>query len=83
MPTHGTRCFYCGGSDLEPKEVEELLSRRRLRCEVQGPGDGLPALWRALFRSGHSAAVQEIRAQVREGDLSGLHTTGALLEPAA
>jgi len=78
-----SQCSYCGGSDLEPREVEELLSVGDyvVRCKV---------LAKVCLRCGERyfdpdtvRRFEEIRAQVRKGDLSGLRTAGSLLEPAA
>lgn len=83
MPTHLTRCFYCGGNDLEPREVEELLSISDyvVRCKV--PATVCLRCGERYFNPETVRRFEELRAQVQTGDLSGLRTAGALLEPAA
>jgi YgiT-type zinc finger domain-containing protein len=83
MPTHLTHCFHCGGSDLEPREVEELLSVADyvVRCKV--PATVCLRCGERYFDPDTVRQFEDIRAQVRAGDLSGLRTAGALLEPAA
>jgi YgiT-type zinc finger domain-containing protein len=83
VATHVTRCFYCGGTDLEPKEVEELLSVGDyvVRCKV--PATVCLRCGECYFDPDTVRRFEEIRAHVRAGDLSGLRTAGALLEPAA
>jgi YgiT-type zinc finger domain-containing protein len=83
MPTRLTHCFYCGGGDLEPREVEELLSIADyvVRCKV--PATVCLRCGERYFDPDTVRRFEDIRAQVRAGDLSGLRIAGALLEPAA
>lgn len=83
MEKHMTRCFYCGGTDLEVREVEELLSVADyvVRCKV--PATVCLRCGERYFDPETVRRFEDIRAHVRAGDLSGLRTAGALLEPAA
>lgn len=78
-----TRCFHCGGTDLEWREGDELLSVDDyvIRCRVMATvclhcGE-------RYFKPDTIRLFEELRARVHAGDLSGLRTAGALLEPAA
>lgn len=83
MATHVTRCFHCGGTDLENREVEELLSVENnvVRCKV--PATVCLRCGERYFDPDTVRQFEDIRAHVRSGDLSGLRTAGSLLEPAA
>jgi YgiT-type zinc finger domain-containing protein len=78
-----TRCFHCGGTDLEEREVEELLSAAQdvVRCRV--PATVCLRCGERYFDPQTVRHFEEIRARVRSGDFTGLRRTGALLEPAA
>jgi YgiT-type zinc finger domain-containing protein len=83
MAMHLTRCFHCGGTDLEGREVEELLSAADyvVRCKV--PATVCLRCGERYFDAETVRRFEDIRSQVRAGNLSGLRTAGALLEPAA
>jgi YgiT-type zinc finger domain-containing protein len=83
MERQMTRCFYCGGTDLEVREVEELLSAADyvVRCKV--PATVCLRCGERYFDPETVRQFEDIRAHVRVGDLSGLRTAGTLLEPAA
>lgn len=83
MPTPLTRCFNCGGTDLEPREVEELLSAGDYVVRLRVPATVCLRCGERYFDADTVRRFEEIRAHVRTGDLSGLRTAGALLEPAA
>jgi YgiT-type zinc finger domain-containing protein len=78
-----TRCFHCGGTELEVREVEELLAVDQyvVRCRV--PGSVCLRCGERYFAPATVSWFDEIRTHVRVGDLSGLRATGAVLEPAA
>lgn len=82
-PTRLTRCFRCGGTDLEDREVEELFSVGRyvVRCRVSATVCHLCG--ERYFDPATVRRFEEIRARVRAGDLTGLRPAGEILEPAA
>jgi YgiT-type zinc finger domain-containing protein len=78
-----TRCFHCGGTDLVEREVEEFLSAGNyiVRCKV--PATVCRHCGERYFVPETVRQFEEIRSRVRSGDLTGLRTAGAILEPAA
>lgn len=78
-----THCFHCGGTELEVREVEELLSVDQyvVRCRV--PASVCLRCGERYFAPNAVSWFDEIRVHVRAGDLSGLKPTGEVLEPAA
>jgi YgiT-type zinc finger domain-containing protein len=72
MATHVTRCFYCGGTNREPKEVEEFLSvdDYAVRCKV--PATVCLRCGERYFDPDTVRRFEKIRAHVRTDDLSGL-----------
>ena len=83
MASHLTRCFHCGGTDLEKREVEELLSAAQHVVRCRAAATVCRRCGERYFDPETVRRFEAIRAQVRAGDLSGLRTAGALLEPAA
>jgi YgiT-type zinc finger domain-containing protein len=83
MQTPLTHCVFCGGGDLQIREVEELLSVGDyvVRCKV--PATVCLRCGERYFDPQTVRQFEDLRAQVRAGDLSGMRTAGALLEPVA
>lgn len=78
-----TRCFHCGGTDLEEREVEELISASSYVVRYKAPATVCRRCGERYFDPQTVRRFEEIRGKVREGDLSGLRPAGTLLEPAA
>jgi len=83
VDSHLTRCFRCGGTDLEMQEVEELISAGRhvVRCRV--PATVCHHCGERYFAAETVRELEAIRERVSAGDLTGLRPAGTLLEPAA
>jgi YgiT-type zinc finger domain-containing protein len=78
-----TRCFHCGGTDLEDREVEELLSVDTYVVRLRVPAIVCLHCGERYFEPATVRRFEEIRARLRSGDLNGFRTAGELLEPAA
>jgi uncharacterized protein with PIN domain len=78
-----TRCFHCGGIDLEAREVEELISAAPYVIRYRTPATVCRHCGERYFDPQTVRRFEEIRSRVRSGDLSGLRPAGTLLEPAA
>ena len=83
MASHLTRCFHCGRTDLEVREVEELLSAAQHVVRCKATATVCHRCGERYFDPETVRRFEAIRAQVLAGDLSGLRTAGAILEPAA
>jgi YgiT-type zinc finger domain-containing protein len=77
-----TRCFRCGGTDLEQHEVEELLSAPAYVVRCRAPALVCLRCHERYFDADTVRRFEAIRVRVNAGDLSGMRTAGALLEPA-
>jgi YgiT-type zinc finger domain-containing protein len=78
-----TRCFHCGGTDLEEREVEELISATRYVVRCKAEATVCRRCGERYFDPQTVRRFEEIRARVGAGDLTGLRPAGTLLEPAA
>lgn len=83
MPALLTRCFHCGGTDLDEQEVEELLSvdKNVVRCRVSATV--CRHCGERYFSPETVRRFEEIRSRLRSGDQTGLVSAGTVLETAA
>lgn len=78
-----SRCFRCGGRDLEEREVEELLSAGPHAVRCRAHASVCLRCGERYFDAETVRIFEALRKKVAQGDLTGLRTAGALLEPAA
>jgi YgiT-type zinc finger domain-containing protein len=78
-----TRCFHCGGTEFEAREVEELISATSYVVRCKAPATVCRRCGERYFDPQTVRGFEEIRGKVSSGDLSGLRPAGTLLEPAA
>lgn len=78
-----TRCFHCGGTTLEERQVEELLSVGKdvVRCKAMATV--CLQCGERYFDPETIHRFEGIRARLRAGDLTGLRSSGQVLETAA
>ena len=81
--TRSTRCFHCGGTDLETREVEEFLSEADSVVRLRVSAMVCLRCRERYFDPDTVRRFEEIRSRLRTGDLSGFRKAGELLEPVA
>ena len=83
MTTHLARCFHCGGTDLEAREVEELVSVDAYVVRLRVPATVCRRCGERYFDPDTVRRFEEVRGRLRSGDVSGLRKVGEALEPVA
>jgi YgiT-type zinc finger domain-containing protein len=78
-----TRCFHCGSSDLEEREVEELISAGDHVVRCRALATICHHCGERYFDAETVQGFEAVRERVAKGDLSGLRFAGSLFEPAA
>lgn len=78
-----TRCFHCGGTALEERQVEELLSVGKDVVRCKATATVCLECGERYFDPATIQRFEEIRDRLRAGDLTGLQAAGLVLETAA
>jgi YgiT-type zinc finger domain-containing protein len=81
MTTRLTRCLHCGGTDLEAREVEELVSVDADGVRLRVPATVCLRCGERYFDPDTVRRFEEVRGRLRSGDVSGLRKVGEVLEP--
>lgn len=76
-----SKCFRCGSSDLQDKEVEELLRYGRYVVALRTKATACLRCGERYFDRDTVRLFEEMRQKIGEGDLDGFRVTGELLEP--
>ena len=76
-----SKCFRCGSTDLQDKEVEELIRHCRYVVAMRTTATFCLQCAERYFDRDTMRLFEETRQKVGRGDLEGLRVTGELLEP--
>lgn len=81
MASSLSKCVRCGSTDLEDKEVEELIRDGRYVVAMRVMATACRRCGERYFDGETVRLFERTREKVRRGDLDGLRVTGELLEP--
>ena len=75
-----SKCFSCGSTDLQDKEVEDLIRHGRYVLAMRTTATVCLRCGERYFDRDTVRLFEETRQKIGRGDLEGLRVTGELLE---
>jgi YgiT-type zinc finger domain-containing protein len=78
-----SRCFRCGSSAIETRDVEELVRRGPYVAALRLRADVCTACGERYLDGDDVATIESVRQRLERGELEGFRVAGELLEPTA
>ncbi len=76
-----SKCFRCGSTAIEPRNVEELVRRGPYVAALRLVADVCSACGERYLDGADVTAIEDVRQRLERGELDGFRVTGELLEP--
>ena len=81
VPASLSKCFRCGSTDLQDKDVEEFIRHGRYVVAMRTRATICDRCGERYFDQETVQLFEATRQKIGRGDLEGLRVTGELLEP--
>ena len=76
-----SKCFRCGSTDLQDKDVEDLIRHGRYVVAMRAQATVCDRCGERYFDQDTVKRFEAIRQKIANGDFEGLRVAGELLEP--
>ena len=81
MPATPSKCFRCGSTEIEDRQVEELVRQGTYVVALRLVAGVCGRCGERYLQRDDVTTIEDIRHRLERGELAGFRVTGELLEP--